>query len=284
MTKIKHPRKGALTTSSGVQTSTEALYRFLVESLTEYAIFAVSPDGIVISWNAGAASTFGFSRDEILGTAFELIFTPEDRDVGAPAWELQAAGQFGRIDEERWHVRKDGSRFWAVNTMQPIYDDDGTLAGFTKIVRDRTESYQSSEALRLSEEQLRLLVESVTHYALFSLGSTGTIKLWNRGAEEVFGYTASQIVGQNYSTLYTEDDARDAIPEAQLSNASLTGVSVDERWHIRKDGSRFFASGRITRIAATDGNAAETRGFVVVFTRHHGPEAARRSVAPSSTI
>jgi diguanylate cyclase (GGDEF)-like protein/PAS domain S-box-containing protein len=260
---VVHRRKAAPTTRRDLRLSSETLYGSLVESLTEFAIFAVSPDGRIISWNPGAQRAFGLSKEDAIGADFGIIFTPEDRAAGAPAWELRVAKEVGRVDRERWHARKDGSRFWAANIMQPIYEPPGTLAGFSKIVRDRTESYASSESLRLSEERLRLLFESVSNYALFSVGTTGTITFWNHGAQEVFGYAADEMLGSNFAKLYCDEDARRAIPQSQLDLAGSVAVSVDERWHVRKDGSRFFASVRINRMS----RAAEddrNHGFVVI--------------------
>jgi PAS domain-containing protein len=98
-------------------------------------------------------------------------------------------------------VRKDGTRFWGTNTVQPLYDATGELLGFTKLVRDSTQSHLALEELSDSEQQLRLLVESVQDYAIFSIELDGTVKSWNSGAQKVFGYAQADIVGRNFALL-----------------------------------------------------------------------------------
>ena len=126
-------------TSDGSLVSTEELYRYLVESLTEYAIFATSDDGRIVSWNSGAEHLFGYVKAEVIDRNFDIIFTAQDRIAGAPQLELETARTAGRVANDCWHVRKDSSLFWATNIVQPIRDDDGNSVGFTKIVRDGTD-------------------------------------------------------------------------------------------------------------------------------------------------
>jgi PAS domain S-box-containing protein len=161
----------------------QALYRFLVDSLTEYAVFAVTPSRVVMSWNAGAEKTFGFTQAEIIGRPFDIIFTSEDAQAGEPQNELDSALSGVQTQHDRWHVRKDGSRFWGTNTVQPLYNAAGKLLGFTKLVRDTTLNHVALEELSDSEQQLRLLVESEHDYAIFSIALDGTITSWNAGAE-----------------------------------------------------------------------------------------------------
>lgn len=243
--------------------STEDLYRFLVESSTEYAIFAISEDGTVVSWNAGAENVFGYTKAEILGQQFDVIFTPEDRAEGAPRNELQTAETLGRNDSDRWHVRKDGTRFWATNIVQPLRDDHGERAGFTKIVRDATERFHATETLRRSQARFRLLVETVREYAIFAVDLQGHVTLWNAGAGELFGYKAQEIVGKHYGLLYTPEDVQSGVPQMELRRATSHGVCRDERWLVRKDGSRFFSSGRLTQIREADASDVDA-GFVKV--------------------
>jgi diguanylate cyclase (GGDEF)-like protein/PAS domain S-box-containing protein len=237
-----------------------ALYQFLVDSLTEYAVCAVSPGGTVISWNRGAEQNFGYAASEIIGRSFDLIFTAEDRRSGCPQDELAAALSGNQTHRDRWHVRKDGSRFWGTNTVQSLYDANGKLLGFTKLVRDTTASYLACEALNDSEQQLRLLVESVSDFAILSIDLGGKIKSWNSGAEKVFGYAQSEMIGSDFSRLYCAEDVAGGIPSNQLSRTALYGSSSIESWLTRKDGSRFLASGKLTQLKRDA--AGDVRGFV----------------------
>jgi diguanylate cyclase (GGDEF)-like protein/PAS domain S-box-containing protein len=241
--------------------SDQILYHFLFDSLTEYAVFAVSPTGLVISWNVGAAKTFGYTDREILGKPFDIIFTPEDALAGAPREELATALSGVQTQHDRWHVRKDGTRFWGTNTVEPLKDATGTLLGFTKLVRDTTLSHNALEALSDSEQQLRLIFEGVRDYAIFSMSLGGIIKSWNAGAEKTFGYT-QEIIGRDFSVLFAADDVSAGWPAADLQKASSQGSANIERWLIRKDGSCFLASGKISPLRPDA--AGEPRGFVSI--------------------
>jgi PAS domain S-box-containing protein len=240
----------------------QALYRFLVDSLTEYAVFAVSPAGVVISWNAGAEKTFGFTQAEIIGRPFDVIFTPEDARAGAPRNELDSALSGVQTQHDRWHVRKDGSRFWGTNTVQPLRDAAGKLLGFTKLVRDTTLNHLALEALSDSEQQLRLLVESEHDYGIFSIALDGTVTSWNAGAEKVFAYPQTEMIGDNFAKLFTPEDAAAGLPVAQLHEATITGSASVEFFLTRADGSRFRASGKLNQLKRDA--AGELRGFVII--------------------
>ncbi len=119
---------------------TEAeLFRLLVENVKDYAVFVVDPQGRVQSWNSGAERLLGYRDDEIIGQSADVFFTPEDVQDGIPQKEMRDSLEVGRGNDDRWHVRKDGSRFWSGGTMTPLRDESGNCRGFAKIMRDRTE-------------------------------------------------------------------------------------------------------------------------------------------------
>jgi len=134
----------------------EERFRRLVEAAKDYAIFMTDADGRVSTWNEGAQRLFGFAEAEILGEDSSVLFTPEDRESGAPERELEKALKEGRAEDERWHMRKDGSRFWASGFVRPILDEEDNLIGFSKVARDLTEHKRAEEAIdevRLAERQ-----------------------------------------------------------------------------------------------------------------------------------
>ncbi len=132
----------------------EWLFLNLVENVQEYAIFAMNPEGHIVHWNKGATFITGYEESEVLGSTLDRIFTPEDCDAGAPAMELKAAAELGHAADERWHVRKNGSRFWALGVVVPIKDGNGNLIGFGKILRDRTDLKQLQDTLQLQNDAL----------------------------------------------------------------------------------------------------------------------------------
>ena len=125
----------------------ERRFRLLVNGVTDYALFMLSPEGTVTNWNPGAERIHGYAQDEITGSHFSRFYTPEEQAAGVPKRALETAGATGRFEAEGWRVRKDGSRFWAHVVIDAIHDDDGTLLGFAKLTRDLTEKKKADEAL-----------------------------------------------------------------------------------------------------------------------------------------
>jgi len=217
-------------------------YRLLVDAITDYAIFMLDPDGIVTNWNAGAQRFKGYTAEEIVGQHFSRFYLPEDRSDGLPEHALAIARTEGKFEREGWRVRKNGERFWAHVVIDPIWAQDGTLIGFAKITRDLTERRAAAESLRQSEEQFRLLVQSVTDYAIYRLDPEGNVASWNSGAERIKGYTPAEVIGTHFSRFYTEEDRLAGEPQRAMSIAREQGRFAAEGWRVRKDGSRFRAS------------------------------------------
>src|SRR5436309_3252259 len=135
------------------------MFRLLAENVKDYAIFVVDPHRHILSWSKGAERLLGFSEEEIIGQQCDCFFTPEDVRRGLPQKELEQALATGRGEDDRWHLRKDGSRFWASGAVTPLKDEGGRLRGFAKIMRDRTEMKQAEEVARERERQLQLLTD-----------------------------------------------------------------------------------------------------------------------------
>jgi PAS domain S-box-containing protein len=125
----------------------EEQFRRLVESVTDYAIYMLDPQGQISTWNLGAERIKGYTREEIIGEHFSRFYTEEDRAGGEPARALRIAAEEGRFEKVGWRVRKDGTRFWASVVIDAIRDPDGTLIGFAKVTRDITERLATQKAL-----------------------------------------------------------------------------------------------------------------------------------------
>jgi PAS domain S-box-containing protein len=213
----------------------------LIQGVVDYAIYMLDPKGLVVSWNPGAQRIKGYTSEEIIGEHFSRFYTDEERAAGIPEQALRIAAETGRFATEAWRMRKDGSRFWAMVVIDPIYQDN-KLIGFAKITRDVTEQRVAQLAALESERRFRLLVEGVTDYAIFMLSPEGYVTNWNAGAERIKGYTAAEIVGQHFSRFYTPEDAEADMPARTLDTARREGRCEAEGWRRRKDGSRFWAS------------------------------------------
>ena len=215
--------------------------RLFISSVTDYAIYMLSAEGIVTSWNAGAQRFKGYTPEEIIGQHFSRFYTDEDRANGRPALALHSAITEGKFEDEGWRVRKDGSRFWASVLLDPIRDEHGVLLGFTKITRDITDRRKAQEALHASEERFRLLVQGVTDYAIYMLSADGVVTNWNEGARRIKGYAADDVVGSHFSRFYTEEDQRAGLPMKALETARFEGRFEKEGWRVRKSGEHFWA-------------------------------------------
>ncbi len=189
----------------------EERFRALVEDVKDYAIFGLDVAGRVASWNAGAERLKGYRADEIVGQPFSRFYTPEDVAAGKPERELRSAAADGRLEDEGWRVRRDGSRFWANVVMTALRDRDGALIGFAKITRDVTDS-------------------------------AGNVTYFNPAAERIFGYAGAEVVGRAITTLMPErfHEAHRAGMRRYLTTgeARVVGTTVELAAR-RKDGSEF---------------------------------------------
>src|SRR5262249_18866713 len=131
------------------------VFRLLVDSVKDYAIFVLSPDGNVLTWNQGAQALKGYSREEIIGQHFSKFYLPEAVQSGWPTRELTMAEKEGRFADEGWRVRKDGSAFWASVIITALRDSRGHLSGFAKITRDMTEQRNTAERINNLNRELR---------------------------------------------------------------------------------------------------------------------------------
>ena len=214
-------------------------FKLLVQSIVDYAIYMLDPNGFVTSWNAGAERIKGFATEEVIGKHFSIFYTDEDRDAGRPEQVLETARREGRFAGEGWRVRKDGTRFWANVVVDRITAEDGKLIGFAKITRDMTQQREAQQALLEAEARFRILVQGVTDYAIFMLDPEGRITNWNSGAQRIKGYSPGEIVGEHFSRFYTPEDTASGTPTRAIETARETGRYEAEGWRMRKDGTRF---------------------------------------------
>jgi len=235
--------------------------RAVTDSIRDYAIFLLDPSGRVLTWNTGARQLKGYAPGEIIGQSFHRFYTEEDRLAGRPQRLLRIAATEGRVEDEGWRVRKDGSHFWADVVLSAIFGADGEVRGYVKVTRDLTDRRRVEEQLKQSEERLRLMIHSVKDYAIFLLDRGGHVVSWNSGAERLKGYSAGEIIGRHFSIFYPRDDVESARPQRELEIAATTGRFEEEGFRLRKDGSRFWASVVLTAVRTPQG---ELVGFTKV--------------------
>lgn len=221
-------------------------FRLILENIREYAIFLMDPEGTITTWNRGVEEVFGYSRDEFVGSASEMIFTPEDREAAAPQWEMDTARREGKAADNRWHLRRDGTRLWANGTIMSLSDERSQLIGFIKIVRDNTEQEEAEIALRKAHAELESRVEGRTaelqlaleelrrserlFSSIFRVGPfaaavidrDGTIRDVNEACCRLTGYEVDAAVGQSIGKLVPE-----GLPPFESPRARGSGYPKD---------------------------------------------------------
>ena len=238
MTKATERKKAA---TEAAEEEDRWRFQQLVSGVKDYAIFTLDPSGRVTSWNDGAESIKGYTAAEILGHHFSRFYEPQAVAAHWPDEELKLAAGQGRLEDEGWRLRKDGTRFWASVVITALRSPSGLLIGFLKITRDLTERRRNEEVLRNSEERFRLLVEEVKDHAIFMLDPDGVVASWNLGAERMQGYAAAEIMGRHFACFFAPDVAVSRLPQQYITVATQNGSVEAESWLVRRDGSRFCA-------------------------------------------
>jgi PAS domain S-box-containing protein len=219
----------------------EEYLRLMVESVKDFALFAVDPQGRVVSWNPGAEHLFGYSEPEILGQSFAILFTEDDQEAGVPKREIASAAATGRSSDERWHQRNDGSRFFASGVLTPIFDEENRLRGFTKIARDITDRKKAEEAVREAAVRLKAIVDTAVD-GIITIDEHGVVESMNPAAERIFGFTHEEIVGQDVALLIAERARSEHDPDLErsvFSGLKTIAGSITEAQGHHKDGSLF---------------------------------------------
>ncbi len=231
----------------------------VVASSTD-AIHSCAMDLTILSWNAGAERMFGYSAEEAIGQPVTML--APDRAV--EQLEMSARLRDGKpiSNFETVRRRKDGSDIHVALSISPIRDAQHQVIGATAIARDITQQKQAAEALRASEERLRLLVENATEFAIFSTDLERRVTIWNSGAQRLLGFGEQEVLGRLVDVIFTGEDRAAGAPEREMQAALAEGRAADDRFHQRKDGSRFWASGAMMLMRDAQGQAV---GFVKIL-------------------
>ncbi len=218
-------------------------------------VFITDPqtlDEPIIYVNAAFERLTGYSQAEVEGRNIDFLIGPDTDPLAVE--EVRSAFRDRRGTKvELLCYRKDGSTFWDALTLAPVDRPDGRVSHFVGVVTDVTARRRDEQRVRDSEGRLRLMIESVRDYAIFSIDLGGRVSSWNTGAERLFGFSDSEILGQPTDLLFTDEDRSAGAPLLELLQAEATGRSEEERWHVRRDGTRFLASGLVTAVRDESG-------------------------------
>jgi PAS domain S-box-containing protein len=238
-----------------------------------FSSIATDAKGVIQVFNVGAERMLGYTAAEVLNkiTPAEISDPQEvvtragvlSRELGTeitPGFEALAFKASRGIEDiyELTYIRKDGTRFPAIVSVTALRDDQQAVIGYLLIGTDNSARKHAEEKLRWTEESFRLMVESVSDYAIVMLDPKGCIVSWNTGAQRIKGYHADQIVGRQFDTFYPAEDIATGKPKRDLQKAALSGRHEDEGWRVRKDGSMFWANVVFTAIRDQGGTL---RGF-----------------------
>jgi diguanylate cyclase (GGDEF)-like protein/PAS domain S-box-containing protein len=248
--------------------ASEERFRLMVEGVEDYAIFMLDAEGHVATWNVGAQHSKGYRPEEIIGRHFSVFFLPEDIAAGKPARELALAAAEGRLEDEGWRVRQDGTRFWANVVITALRDPDGTLRGYGKITRDLTERRAQDNAILEREQLVTGVLAAATEYSIIGTNLDGIITIFNTGAECMLGHRAEEMVGVHTPALM--HDASEVAARAEelgiapgfevLVAVARRGEAETRQWtYVRKDGSRLPVE--LTVTAVLDEHR-QPRGFI----------------------
>jgi PAS domain S-box-containing protein len=251
------------------QESLEALdnkfFRLMVESVTDHAVIGIDLDGRILSWNAGAEIIFGYTKEDVVGKSFSILFTHEDRQSGVPERELDNARTRGSATDFRWQMKKDGSRFWASGFVNPLINEAGNLIGYVKVVHDATEKKLAEEAVRESESDFRAIFEIAgTGNAQADL-RTGRLLRINQRLCDITGYSGDELLAMTIQELTCPEDREQ---DFALYQQMLLGEGEyeTERRYVCKDGSVVWIYINVIALRDERGNPIRATVSVVDIT------------------
>lgn len=254
-----------MTEGSRAHLDPNTLLRVLVESIRDYAILMLDPDGHVLTWNAGASLVKGYAASEIVGRHFSVFYTPEDQAAGRPKLLLSQASRDGRVEDEGLRVRKDGTRFWADVVITRLADDDGRLIGFAKVTRDLTAKKAAEIALRESEQSLNATLYSIGD-AVIATDDAGRVTRINPVAARLTGWSEAEAVGEPSDRVFKILNERTrAAVESPIHRVLSEGTVIGLANHtalVARDGTEHPISDSGAPIRDSDGRV---RGVVLVF-------------------
>ena len=247
--------------------SAKAALAAIVSSSNDAILSFAPEDGRIQTWNKCAERLFGYTESEAVGRSQAMLQPPEQPEGPDGLFGWAMAGR-AVLHHETIRIGKSGERIPVAISATRLDGDDGRIIGVSATYHDLRERAEAAAALTRAEAERRriearyeLIVESATEFAIITTDLAGSITAWNTGAETILGWTREEAVGHAIAMIFTEEDRATAIPEAEMGNALARGRAGDDRWHLRNDGSRFFASG----VMLPKRDAGQVLGFLKIL-------------------
>ncbi|WP_409522252.1 PAS domain S-box protein [Pseudomonas sp.] len=256
---------------------TAARHWAVFESAVDFAIVLSDHHGLVTDWNIGATHIMGWSAEQMCGESIERFFTDEDCAIGRPFEEMRLALRDGRVSDERWHVREDGTRFWASGELMPLHGERGEHLGFMKILRDRTHEHLAGRSILEAQERHRLAAKA-TNDAIWDWDMASGQVQWNDALHEAYGHTIDHgQMGYQWWVAHIHPEDRDRVYTSIRAVIDGVGTTWSDGYRFqRADGSyaEVLDRGHVSR--DIDGNAVRMIGAMLDLTRMRSAEAALR--------
>jgi PAS domain S-box-containing protein len=233
-------------------------FKVLIDAIPQ-VIWANDGHGRANYFNRRWYDFTGLGFEESAGLGWQAIVHPDDALNSIKKWNdaMQRKKEFATEYRLR---RADGVYCWFIGRNVPLLDPENRVLGWFGTATDIEDLKKAEASLRESRERLRITVESASDYAIITLDVLGNITSWSKGAEFTFGYDEAEVIGKYCDIIFTPEDRQSGAPEKEITQAAAEGRALDERWHLRKDGSRFYMSGVMAPIIGDTG----LQGFVKV--------------------
>lgn len=251
--------------------------RLLADSTHDVALIFTDSDRRIVGWSAGAEHILGWTVAEATNTnTIDLIFTPEDRDAGVPQREQDEAVRDGRAEDDRWHQKKNGARFWANGVITPLYDPEtGDLRGFGKILRDMTVEKEREDRRRVSEARLAAIFARAA-VGLSEIGLDGRFLAVNDELCRILGRSRAELLDSNVPSVTHPEDLPASLKGLKRTMETGGAVSLDKRY-LRPDGTIIWASSSLTLLRGDEGAPMSVLAVTVDLTERKHAEAALRA-------
>jgi diguanylate cyclase (GGDEF)-like protein/PAS domain S-box-containing protein len=275
---VRHNRKD----TEDVLRGSEERFRLLVEGVKDYAIFMLDTEGRITTWNAGAQRIKGYEAEEVMGQHFSIFYLPKDIERGHPEEELRLAQEQGRYEEEGLRVRKNGSHFWASVLITALWDEEGNLRGFSKVVREVTERKEDEKKRREAEKRYRTLVERIPAIVYVEHANGRMTTLYDSPQiERMLGYPRdTHEKDPNYWMKIIHLDDRARVLAEDRAAIGEDGRFSSEYRVLASDGRVVWVRDEAVVVRDQEGEALYWQGFIFDITnRKEAEEAVRKSEA-----